>query len=392
MLGFGRRHVSNHARKQGGVTRFSQLTAPPAALCSRCTETIACRTNIAQAPQSMSDIFLSHATLDLPVARRVANALKNAGFDIWFDEQQLKPGPPISIVIENALDAAKSMVALLSPAYFASEWTKKERSTITFRDPANSRSSMIPVLIGDCEIPTALKMIGPIDLRECTEESLAQLVDKVSEVIGMPVKTKPQADVGFADDSAAATTARMASELLPAYEWVVERWHASRKCALLFFDIDGFTHVNARHGVETGERVINFVQEALMAGVPPSAEVLRWRADEFVAFLPELDEREALRVGKELVRKIAERHWASTKSGLFVTISCGVSVRTKNSRVEHVEWIETAILGARDAKMMGGGQARVGSKLEATSRRRGRRSADPVRYLVENYGSPSHYA
>ncbi len=81
---------------------------------------------MAKAPQKPK-IFLSYAHRDgKDLAFRLFDELKAAGFDPWLDRDRLQPGENWSKGIEQALDAAEVVVAVLSPGASESEICRAE--------------------------------------------------------------------------------------------------------------------------------------------------------------------------------------------------------------------------------------------------------------------------
>lgn len=66
-------------------------------------------------------IFLSYRSLERPFAARLAADLKNAGFKLWMDRFDIRPGEHWDRAIERAIDGCAALIAVLSPAYVASE-------------------------------------------------------------------------------------------------------------------------------------------------------------------------------------------------------------------------------------------------------------------------------
>src|SRR5262245_10145603 len=73
----------------------------------------------------MSDIFLSYAREDRAAAERVANALAQRGYSVWWDTD-IPAGPSYTQVIETALTSAKCVLVLWSAASVASGWVQDE--------------------------------------------------------------------------------------------------------------------------------------------------------------------------------------------------------------------------------------------------------------------------
>jgi TIR domain-containing protein/NACHT domain-containing protein len=95
---------------------------------------------------------------------------------VWFDEWVIRPGDDIYLAIERGLEAATVQVLCLSPAALESDWVTLERSTVLFRDPANSGRRFIPLLLADCALPDALRRYKHVDFREDAEAAFEELL------------------------------------------------------------------------------------------------------------------------------------------------------------------------------------------------------------------------
>ena len=73
----------------------------------------------------MADVFISYAREDEAVARRLAKALRTAGFDIWWDAD-LPAHRAYSEVIERNLSEAKAVIVLWSKSATQSQWVRAE--------------------------------------------------------------------------------------------------------------------------------------------------------------------------------------------------------------------------------------------------------------------------
>lgn len=59
-------------------------------------------------------VFISHAFTETQLAKRVADTLKEAGFQVW-DETQVWPGDNWAASLSQALEESEAMVVLLTP-------------------------------------------------------------------------------------------------------------------------------------------------------------------------------------------------------------------------------------------------------------------------------------
>lgn len=90
------------------------------------------------------DVFLSHATEDKPVARRLYDRLTAAGLRIWFDERVLMLGEGVRAGIDQGLSRSAHGLLLLTPTFFAKTWTKAELDALVAADTVGTK--VLPVL------------------------------------------------------------------------------------------------------------------------------------------------------------------------------------------------------------------------------------------------------
>ncbi len=95
------------------------------------------------------DVFISHSSKDKPVVRELANRLQQAGLRVWLDEWEIQPGDMIGLKISQGLERSRTLLMVMSHAYFAPDRSTLEHHTLLFRDPANARGRFIPLLIED---------------------------------------------------------------------------------------------------------------------------------------------------------------------------------------------------------------------------------------------------
>ncbi|WP_441241018.1 toll/interleukin-1 receptor domain-containing protein [Tardiphaga sp. 768_D3_N2_1] len=91
------------------------------------------------------DAFISHASEDKETfVRPLAEFLKNAGVEIWYDEFSLKVGDSLSRSIDKGLSRSKFGVVVLSEAFLKKRWTEYELSGLVAKE-INGRKSIVPV-------------------------------------------------------------------------------------------------------------------------------------------------------------------------------------------------------------------------------------------------------
>ncbi|HEU4499400.1 MAG TPA: TIR domain-containing protein, partial [Sphingomicrobium sp.] len=106
----------------------------------------------------MTQVFVSYARSDEATARRVANALQSAGYDIWWDSH-LPAHRAYSEIIERNLKEAKAAVVLWSQAAAQSQWVRAEA------DLARSEGKLIQARLDDTMPPLPFNQIQCTDLK-----------------------------------------------------------------------------------------------------------------------------------------------------------------------------------------------------------------------------------
>lgn len=109
-------------------------------------------------------VFLSHSSVDKALARRLANDLVAAGFDVWLDQWVIGVGDTIEELVERGVDEADFVIVLLTTASVQSNWVEREWRR-KFEDEARrQRIALIPVRGELCEIPDFLSQRSRADI------------------------------------------------------------------------------------------------------------------------------------------------------------------------------------------------------------------------------------
>src|SRR5439155_16285496 len=94
----------------------------------------------------MPDVFLSYKREDAARVRKLVAALREAGLDVWWDED-IPPSAPWEATIEQALAEAKTVIVCWSPASVASENVRSEARV------AREDGRLIQVFVKPCTPP-----------------------------------------------------------------------------------------------------------------------------------------------------------------------------------------------------------------------------------------------
>lgn len=80
------------------------------------------------------DVFISHASEDKDeVVRPLANALRDGGLDVWYDEFELRIGDSLRRKIDEGLARSRFGVVILSRAFLGKGWTNYELDGLVTR-------------------------------------------------------------------------------------------------------------------------------------------------------------------------------------------------------------------------------------------------------------------
>lgn len=98
------------------------------------------------APGQKHDLFISHAGEDAEaVAIPLAEELTKRGWKVWLAEVELTVGDSLSSAIDDALSKSRFGVVVLSRAFFAKPWPRRELEGLTAREVAVGSKVILPI-------------------------------------------------------------------------------------------------------------------------------------------------------------------------------------------------------------------------------------------------------
>jgi hypothetical protein len=94
------------------------------------------------------DVFISHASEDKDTfVRALAEALRQLGVKVWYDEFTLVPGRSISSSIDKGLAGSKFGLVVISESFIAKKWPKRELQGLVTEQMAEE-TEIIPIWLG----------------------------------------------------------------------------------------------------------------------------------------------------------------------------------------------------------------------------------------------------
>jgi adenylate cyclase len=131
----------------------------------------------------MSHVFISYARSDEPLARLIADNLREDGFEVWRDDE-LPAHRAYAEVIEERINGAKAVVVLWSGEAAKSQWVRAEADT------ARTALTLIQASLDGTIPPLPFNQIQCADLKSWDGQRTAtgwrKLLASVAELAGTP--------------------------------------------------------------------------------------------------------------------------------------------------------------------------------------------------------------
>lgn len=95
--------------------------------------------------QKQYDFFISHASEDKQdIVRDLAEALKENGFQVWYDQFELKIGDSLRKKIDSGLINSKYGIIIVSPSFVKKNWPEYELNGMVARE-MNGHKVILPI-------------------------------------------------------------------------------------------------------------------------------------------------------------------------------------------------------------------------------------------------------
>src|SRR6185295_2829729 len=145
-------------------------------------------------PATPGAVFLSYAREDAEAARRIADALRAFGVEVWFDQSELRGGDAWDQKIRKQIKDCALFVPIISAntqsrleGYFRLEWKLAEdRSHLM----AKGKPFIVPVAIDgttdrDAQVPDSFLAVQWTSL--CSEQAVGRFPERVRAMLGLGV-------------------------------------------------------------------------------------------------------------------------------------------------------------------------------------------------------------
>jgi len=132
------------------------------------------------------DVFLSHASEDKDdIARPLQAALQARGLTVWFDEINIKVGQSIRQEIEKGIAHATFGVVILSPNFFAKQWTQAELDALFTKKLSTGRDLLLPIWhrVTRDQVESHSPLVAGILALNTSLMSTEQIADAIAEAV-----------------------------------------------------------------------------------------------------------------------------------------------------------------------------------------------------------------
>jgi hypothetical protein len=137
----------------------------------------------------MVDIFISYASEDSERAGKMAKAFGAMGWSVWWD-RRIIVGQRYDQTIERELEAAKSVVVLLSEHSIGSEWVRNEAAV------GARRGVLVPAMLERVQLPLEFSRKQTADLTgwngDPSSSGFRALCEGVAAALGSPSPSQRQ--------------------------------------------------------------------------------------------------------------------------------------------------------------------------------------------------------
>ena len=172
-------------------------------------------------------IFLSYASQDAEAARRICDALRAVGLDVWFDQSELRGGDAWDASIRRQIKECALFVPVISAntqarveGYFRREWNLASIRTL---DMADDQAFLLPVVI-DATVNIAARV--PEKFREVQWTHLPaghaaeSFAERVRRLLAGDVPALQRTTPARAPDSLASARIHSSHMRMPSLIWL----------------------------------------------------------------------------------------------------------------------------------------------------------------------------
>lgn len=134
------------------------------------------------------DVFISHASEDKDeVVRPLANALREAGLSVWYDEFELRIGDSLRRKIDRGLGSSRFGVVVLSQAFFGKGWPEYELDGLVTR-AVSGEQILLPIWhnVSKREVIGYSASLADRLARSTATHTVEEIATEIADVVRLP--------------------------------------------------------------------------------------------------------------------------------------------------------------------------------------------------------------
>ena len=140
------------------------------------------------------DVFISYSHTDAEwVKEQLLPRLEQGGLKVNIDYRDFDIGAPSLVNMERAVDNSRHTLAVLTPAYVASDWTAFEGLLVGTIDPAARQRKLFPLLLKPCQPPRRIAALSYADFTK-PQNYAAEFVRLLKQLQDTATVAEPSAE------------------------------------------------------------------------------------------------------------------------------------------------------------------------------------------------------
>ena len=124
----------------------------------------------------MKDFFISYNKVDRGWGEWIAWQLEESGYSVFLQAWDFRPGSNFVLDMQESIANSERIIAVLSPEYLSSCFTKPEWASAFAKDPTGENGLLLPVKVRNCDPVGLIPQIIYIDLRNVVDEVSANSI------------------------------------------------------------------------------------------------------------------------------------------------------------------------------------------------------------------------
>lgn len=136
-----------------------------------------------------NSVFISHSSVDKPLVDKLVAEISSIGVKVWYDKFDITLGDSVPGKINEGLSKAKYFIIVLSNASINSKWVQEELNAALMKQINMNGTFILPIKIGECEIPPLLSHRKYLNLEENYHTAIEELLDLLKKDIAVSRET-----------------------------------------------------------------------------------------------------------------------------------------------------------------------------------------------------------